>query len=116
MVLVVEHGSTRSGRWLRRNRTRLALWIAVAEGVLVVFDIIPGWTAFLVAVALITFYVVAGRRFSSDALRQASWVAAASQVLIAVLPLLVAVLTAAALVVLGIIIVAAVAFLFISRR
>ena len=98
MVLVVEHGSTRSGRWLRRNRTRLALWIAVAEGVLVVFDVIPG------------------RRFSSDALRQASWVAAASQVLIAALPLLVAVLTAAAVVVLGIILVAAVAFLFISRR
>ena len=116
MVLVVEHGSTRSGRWLRRNRTRLALWIAVAEGVLVLFDVIPGWTAFLVADGLIAFYALVGRRFSSDTFRQASWVAAVSQLLIALLPLLVAVLTFAAVVVLGILVLVAFIFLFIDRR
>jgi hypothetical protein len=116
MVLVVEHGSTRSGRWLRRNRTRLALWIAVAEGLLVLFDVIPGWTAFVVAVALIAFYAVVGRRLSSEALRQASWTAAVSQLLIALLPVLVAVLTFAAVVVVGILVVVALAFLFIDRR
>jgi len=116
MELVVEHGSSRSGRWLRRNRTRLALWIAVVEGALVLFDVVPGLAAFVVALALIAFYVFVGRRSSIDTLRQASWVAAVSQVLIALLPALVAFLTLAAVVVLGIIVVAALVFLFVDRR
>jgi|SRR5215212_2325499 len=116
MELVVEHGSSRSGRWLRRNRTRLALWIAVVEGALVLFHVVPGLTAFVVALALIAFYVVVGRRSSVDTLRQASWIAAVSQVLIALLPALVAFLTFAAVVVLGIIVVAALVFLFVDRR
>ena len=116
MVLVVEHGSTRSGRWLRRNRIRLALWIAVAEGVLVLFDGVPGWIAFLVAVALIAFYAFVGRRVTSDALRQSAWVAAVSQVLVALIPLLVAFVAVTAVAVVAILLAAALLFLFLGRR
>ncbi len=50
MTVVVEHGSSRSGRWLRRNRIRIALWTAVVEAALVLFGVIPKWPAFLVAI------------------------------------------------------------------
>ena len=116
MVLVVEHESTRGGRWLRRNRLRLALWIAVAEGALVLFDVIPGWTAFVVAAALIAFYLLVGRRSRLDVVRHASWTAAVSQVLIALIPVLVALLTFAAFAVLAILVLVAVALLFFDRR
>ena len=116
MVLVVEHGSTRTGRWLRRHRTRLALWIAVAEGALVIFDVIPGWTAFFVALALVLFYVLFGRNLPTESTRQVSWIAAVSQIFVALLPVLVALLTIAAVVVLVVIAAVALAFLFLHRR
>ena len=31
----IEHGTTKTGRWLRERRTRIVLWIAVLEGILV---------------------------------------------------------------------------------
>lgn len=116
MVLVIEHGSTRGGRWLRRQRARLALWVAVAEGVLVLLGVIPGWTAFFVAVALLAFYVLVGRNLPTDSARQLSWIAAFSQLFVALLPLLVAVLTVAAIVVLIALAAAALALLFLDRR
>src|ERR671919_2193089 len=116
MVLVVEHESSRGGRWLRRHRTRLALWIAVLEAILVVVGAVPRWPAFFVALALIAFYVVVGRSLRSDTLRQASWIAAASQLLIAALPLLIAVLTLAAIIVVRLLAVVAIDFVFLGRR
>jgi len=29
---VIEHGTSKSGRWLRARRVRLVLWVAVVEG------------------------------------------------------------------------------------
>jgi hypothetical protein len=87
-LLAIEHRGSRAGRWLRARRLRLALWIAVAEGLLVVFDVIPGWTALLVGALVLGFYLVVGRQLQSDVSRQASWVAAASQVLVALVPVL----------------------------
>ena len=115
MVLVVEHDSSRSGRWLRRYRTRLALWIAVAEGALVLFDVIPGWIAFVVAVGLIAFYLILGRQLP-DTPRQLSWIAAVSQLLVGLLPLLIAVVTVAAVIALVVFALVALAFLFLDRR
>ena len=51
----------RAGRWLRERRLRLALWIAVVEGLLVVFDVIPGWPALVVGALVVVFYVFVGR-------------------------------------------------------
>lgn len=116
MVLVVEHESSRGGRWLRRHRTRLALWIAVFEAALVVFGVIPRWPAFVVALGLLVFYVFFGRTVRSDTVRHLSWIGAVSQLLIVALPALLALVTFVAIVAVAILAVVALAFLFLDRR
>jgi hypothetical protein len=116
VVLVVEHGSTRSGRWLRRHRLRVALWVAVLEGLLVLVGVIPRWPAVGVAVLLVAFYVLVGRKLTTDAARQLSWIGAVSQVLVALLPLLLALLTMIAIIALVVLAAIALALLFLDRR
>jgi hypothetical protein len=116
MVLVVEHESSRGGRWLRLHRARLALWIAVFEAALVVFGVIPRWPAFVVALGLLVFYVVVGRKVRSDTVRHVSWIGAVSQLLIVALPALLALITFAAIVAVAILAAIALAFLFLDRR
>ena len=111
----LEHGTTRGGRWLRARRVKLALGIAVAEGFLVVFDVVSVWVALAVATALIGFYFTVGRTSRSDTVRHASWVGALSQVLVALIPVLVVVVGALAL--LAIVVLAAVAlFVLLADR
>jgi hypothetical protein len=112
----LEHGSTRFGRWLRARRLWIALWLAALEGVLVVADVIPGWLAVVVAVVVIGVYLVAGRAARYDTLKQASWIAAASQVAVVLVPVLVAVATALAVVAVAVIAVVAVIALLADRR
>jgi len=112
----LEHGTTPSGRWLRARRIRFALWIAVVEGLLVVFDVIPWWLAVAVAGAVIAFWLFAGRKLRSDAVRQASWIAAASQAFMALVPVLVILVGTLALVAVGVLAVVALVFLFADRR
>jgi hypothetical protein len=116
VALVVEHGSSRGGRWLRRNRLRFAFWIAVVEGVLVLFDVIPTWTALGVAAMLLLFYLLIGRNVPSDTGRELSWIAAVSQLLVAILPVLLALLTMVAIIALVVIAAVALALLFLDRR
>lgn len=116
MVLAVEHESSRSGRWLRLRRTRLALWIAVFEAALVVFGVIPRWPAFVVALGLLVFYVFVGRNARSDTVRHVSWIGAVSQLLIVALPALLALVTFVAIVAVAIMAAVALAFLFLDRR
>ena len=116
MVLAVEHESSRSGRWLRLHRTRIALWIAVFEAALVIFDVIPRWPAFVVAVGLLVVYVFVGRNVRSDTVRHISWIGAVSQLLIVALPALRALVTFVAIVVVAILAAIALAFLFLDRR
>lgn len=112
----IEHGTTSTGRWLRDRRFQLAALIALVEGALVVVDVIPGWVAVLGAVAVIAFYLFAGRNLGSDAARQASWVAALSQVFVALVPVLVFVATAVAFAALAILAIVAVLALARDRR
>jgi hypothetical protein len=95
---------------------RIALWIAVVEGVLVLFDVIPGWWAIGLAVLLVAFWALVGRRLSSDSAREIAWIAAFSQLVVAVLPLLLAVLTMVAIIALVVIAAVALALLFLDRR
>jgi hypothetical protein len=115
-VAVVEHGSSQRGRWLRRYRARLALWVAVAEGVLVLLGVIPTWTALIVAGGLLLFYVLVGRNLPTDTARQLSWIAAVSQLFVALLPVLVALLTIVAVIALVVLAVVALALLAVDRR
>jgi hypothetical protein len=79
---MIEAGSTRTGRWLRERRIRIALWVAVAEGLIAAFSHDIGrWTILVMAVIVLAFYIVAGRQMKWDVARQLSWIAAASQVL-----------------------------------
>jgi hypothetical protein len=112
----IDHSTSRLGRWLRARRLRIALWIAVAEGILVVFDVISGWLALLVAVIVILFYLLLGRELRSDSARQSSWILAASQALVALVPVLVFVVGALALIAVGILAVIALVALFADRR
>jgi hypothetical protein len=112
----LEHGTTRSGRWLRENRLRLALAIAVAEGVLVAFDVIDWLPAVLIALLLLLFYFAYGRKLRWDWAGEASWIAATSQAMVALIPVLVIVVGTLALIGVGVIAVVALVLLFADRR
>jgi hypothetical protein len=85
---LVEHGSTPLGRWLRARRLRFAAWIALVEGLLVLIHVLPRIPAIILAAAIIVFYFGFGRQVHADSLRQVSWIAAMSQALVILVPVL----------------------------
>jgi hypothetical protein len=113
---LVDHGSTRAGRWLRARRLRFATWIAVVEGLLVVVHLIPWFVALALAAAALGFYVWLGREVRSDVVRQGSWIAAASQVLVVLVPVLVALIGGLAILAVAVLAVVALLVLFTDRR
>jgi hypothetical protein len=112
----LEHGTTRTGRWLRRYRTRIAFWIAVVEAILLVFGAISRWGALLVAVLIIVGYFAFGPRLRSPVARDIAWIAAVSQALVALVPILVIVVGTVALIAVGILAIVALIVLFGDRR
>jgi hypothetical protein len=113
---VLEHGSTRSSRWLRANRTRIALWIAVLEGALVVFDVIDVWPALLVAALVVGAYFWLGQRLRPGLARDGLWIGAVSQAMVALVPVLVLVIGTLALVAVGILAAVVLVLLLTGRR
>jgi len=114
---MIEAGSTRTGRWLRERRLRLALWTAVIEGILVaVSHDLTRWTVLVIAVIVLAFYVLAGRTMKWDVGRQLSWIAAASQALAILVVLLAFVVGLLAIVLVGLFAVLALAYLFSDYR
>jgi hypothetical protein len=112
---VVEHGTSRAGRWLRERRLKTAFWIAVIEGLLIVVHAIPWQVAIIVAVAVIAIHFWAGNRLGSDAARQVSWIAAVSQALVALIPVLVILVGTLALIAVAAIAVVALILLLSDR-
>jgi hypothetical protein len=79
---VIEHGTSRLGRWLRGRRNRIALSIALVESIIVVvFHDVSRFTVIGLGALAFILYWFAGRTSRSDAFRQASWIFAASQLL-----------------------------------
>jgi hypothetical protein len=113
---VVEHGTSRPGRWLRERRVRVALWIAVIEGVLVVFHAISWPIALIVAIAVVVLYFSAGNRLRSDVAGQIAWIAAVSQALVALVPVFVFIVGTLALIIVALLAVVALVLLFSDRR
>lgn len=110
---MIEAGSTRVGRWLRERRLRLALWVAVIEGLIVALENdISRWTVLVVGVIILAFYVLAGRNMGWDVGRQLSWIAAASQALAVLVVLLAFVLQVVAIALVAIFAIAALVYLF----
>ena len=102
--------------WLRERRLKLALAIAVVEGVLVIFDVIPNWVAIVVGAGIVGYWFLAGRNHTWQLAREISWTAAMSQVFVALVPLLAFVLTALAVVALIVIAIVALVALLADRR
>ncbi|SRR5712691_5258102 len=110
---MIEAGSTRIGRWLRERRLRLALWIAVAEGLIVAISHdLTRWTVLIIAAIVLAFYILAGRNIRWDVARQLSWIAAASQALAILVVVLAFIVGLIAIVLVGLFAVVALAYLF----
>src|SRR5688572_27042002 len=101
--VTIEHGSNSIGRRLRDSRLRIAIVVALVEGILVLLGSIDWWVVLLFAVGAVALYVTRGRTAKREALREASWIFAVSQVAVVLVPALALVLTALAVVVLVIV-------------
>jgi hypothetical protein len=111
----IEHGTTRSGRWLRERRLRFTLWIAAFEGLLYLFHALNWWAAVALAIIAVGFWWYGGRSNRSDTLRQISWIFAASQLLVLCVPLALGIVKAVAIGVIALLAIVALFFLFKER-
>ena len=114
--LTIEHGRNRLGRTLRENRLRIALLLALVEGILVLLGEIPWWSVVLVSILAVALYVAAGRKSGREEVRELSWIFAVSQVAVVLVPALALVLTAFAVVALVLLAVVALVVLLRDRR
>jgi hypothetical protein len=113
---VIEHRTTRTGRWLRTRRVRIALWIAVIEGIIVALaHDFSRWTVIAIAIPVLAIYVLWGRNARSDTARQISWIAGASQALAVVVVIMAFILSWLALILAGIFAAVALLFLLVDR-
>lgn len=114
---MIEAGSTRTGRWLRERRLKLALWVAVVEGLLVALTHdLTRWTVLILAAIVLAFYMLAGRSMKWDVGRHLSWIAAASQALAILVVILAFIVGLVALVLVGIFAVVALVYLFSDSK
>jgi hypothetical protein len=113
------HAEPRSdeGRWFYGRRLKIALGIAVAEGIFVALaNDFSQWTVIAISIPVILFYVFAGRTLSSDLGRQISWIAAASQAFTVILCVVAKLIGKTSLIVVGIFAVIAVILLIGERE
>src|SRR5262245_26434624 len=96
---VIEHRESSSARWLRERRIRLALLIAFVESLVVLFSD-HGWRYVILAVivSLLAYWFV-GRRMPGT-VYEITWVAAVSQLLAVLVPVLWVVVQTLAIIVL----------------
>jgi len=118
--LVIEHESTRYGRWHRERRTAMAFWIAMAEAIVVWLSKgLHIWVVIVIAlVAAAAFFVYSyvRQKTRSDALHQIAWIFAASQVLAAIGVALAYILLWVLFLVIALFIVVALGLLLLDRR
>ena len=109
------HGSSSLGRWFRQHRLRLAASVAVVEGLLVIFHAISWWVALPIAALIIVVYWYGGRTSSSYTVRQITWTAALSQVMVALVPIVFAIVGAVALAIVALLAIALLILLFAEK-
>lgn len=118
----VEHGSTRSERWLHDKRLNIAAWVALVEGLLIVVGVIPRMIGLILGAVLIVLYFANYYRDSAARARRsglghsAAWIVAASQALVILVALALIILKAVAIVAVGVIAVLALVVLLSDRR
>jgi uncharacterized membrane protein len=107
---------TGTGGWLRARRTRLALWIAAVEGVVVWLSRdVSKWAVFVLA-GVAVFAFVYRRDSESNLVRQVLWIFAASQLLALLLVLFAVVVKWLVIVGLVVFAVVGLAILLFDRR
>lgn len=113
----IEHDSSRSGRWLRERRTKIALLIAAVEALLVaVLHDVTQWTVIVLAAIAAALYWYAGRNSDNDTFRHVTWIFAVSQLLAVVAAIFAFVVFWAAIIAVAIFAVIALVFIFTDRR
>jgi hypothetical protein len=115
---VIEHRTSRAGRWLRARRLRIAFLIALVETLLILppIDVLDWFPVLAIAVVAFAFYLFVGRKSRFDAVRQLSWTAAASQVFPVVVPVVVVVVGTLVVVAVIALLLVVGALLFLDRR
>jgi hypothetical protein len=112
---VVEHRQSSSALWLRERRMRLALLIAFVESLLVLFSA-HGWRYVIIAVILaLAAYWFLGRR-RPGVVYEVTWIAAVSQLLAVLVPVLWVLVKTLALIVLIALAVFLLAALLLDRK
>ena len=93
----VEPSSTRAGGWLRGRRLRLTLWLAAAEGLLYLLQVLHWWAAVALAVIAVGSWWYFGRHHRSGVVRELSLCLATAQLLVLLVPLVLAIAGAVAI-------------------
>lgn len=112
---MIEHGTSPSGHWLSGRRMRITLWIAALEGLLVLFHVISWWLVVLLAVVAAALWWFTGRHSRSHTYRQATWIFAASQLLVLCVPIAIALVKWLAIGIVALLAIAGLVLLF-NRR
>ena len=113
---MVDHGSSRAGRWLEAKRIRVSLWIAAIESVVVFFSQdISRWTVIVLAIVAVICWI-AGRESRSTTVRQLLWIFAASQLLTLIAVILGWIVKWAVIMAIVVFAIVALVFLFLDRR
>jgi hypothetical protein len=111
---VIEHRESGPRRWLRERRLAIAFWIAVVEGVLFLVGAIPRLLTLAIAVIVVVGYFWLGHRLKPQAVRDVAWIAAVSQALVMLVPILAIVV--GTLAVIGVAILAVLALVVLLAR
>jgi len=112
----IEHGHSRFGSTLRSRRIRLVLGIVALESALVLFDVIPWWTVVVIAVAAFALYIGPARASRHAAVREGTWIAAVSQLVVVLVPALALVVTTLVVILIVVVALIALALLVLDRR
>jgi hypothetical protein len=113
---MVDHGTSRAGRWLEAKRIRIALWVAAAESLIVLFSHdVTKWTVIAVAIVSVICWL-AGRESNSHVVRQVLWIFAASQLLAVIAVILAWIVKWAVILAVVVFAVIGLAYLFLDYR
>jgi hypothetical protein len=114
---MIEHRTSRTGRWLRVRRNRITVSIAVVEAIVVaIFHDVSRFTVIGLAILAFVLYWFAGRTSRSDTFRQLSWIFATSQLLAVIAAILAFIVLWTAILAACVFAVVALFFVFTDRR
>lgn len=84
----IEAGESSWGLWLQARRTRLALFIGLVESLAVLLGGVRWFVVLAIAAAMTALYIFIGREIRFHLLREILWIAAASQLIAVIVPVL----------------------------